>query len=357
MKHSNQFSVAVLPLVLLLMLPVSLFAQGLTATSYAPTGAYVASSVPVANFGIGNPAALLDRMPSNQYAMSVLVPFFNVKSMINNLPEFIGQFRISRKFLFLLANSQRISATSIHASRLPVPGSPNKYDLSWGFSQSWAAGAQYHFSPDLRLGLSFRNVRYGAGAFLIDYEQTRLYSAAAPQKYLVLDLGAQYDWNRWHFGLVLRNLAQKSLYRSSTYLTYNGQRLTNMSRYPGIQLEPRFKAELGVRWAIWPEHGTQLMMDVTSLGELALGAQQRLLGKAVLSAGVASRYDPIDLSSKVNYWSAGLKYRLKGITFGAIYGRPFGAEARVFYVQNDNGAFKMKKFYPANFLITITLSQ
>ncbi|MDQ7053381.1 MAG: hypothetical protein Q9P14_10970 [candidate division KSB1 bacterium] len=296
-------------------------------------------------------------MPTNHYAMSVLVPIFNVKSMINNFPEFIGQFRVSEKFLFLLANSQRISATSIHASRLPVPGSPNTYDLSWGFSQSWAAGVQYHFSPDLRLGLSFRNVRYGGGAFLIDYEQTRLHFAAAPQKYIVLDFGAQYDWNRWHFGLVLRNLVQKSLYQSSTYLTYNGQRLTDMSRYPGIQLEPGFKAELGVRWAIWPEHGTQLLMDVTSLSEMALGAQQRLLGKAVLSAGVASRYDPIDLSNKVNYWSAGLEYHLKGITFGAVYGRPFGAETRVFHMQNDMGAFKMKKFYPANFLITITLVQ
>lgn len=274
--------------------------------------AYVAATGNELNFARGNPAGVFS--PAN--SRLTLAFETNLNHFDSPTQSFALSFQINPVLRLSVGRWYPTATTGMDASG---PGWYNRNvlsGLSFTYRQDWCAGLGYQMRPNLFWGLSVRQEFYSATSnFVSGWEEE--------SEFLAGDLGGYFRLRYFSFGLVLRNLLNHQLDAGSSTLPNGVSGAWYASTFSGVHFQPERTLEAGIGWQ--PISRAQVLVDVTSLGEYALGMITQPFDWLSVRGGIGQRYDRIDAENAVDYGAVGMQCRIRSITLGASFIAPFDA--------------------------------
>jgi hypothetical protein len=189
--------------------------------------------------------------------------------------------------------------------------------LSFGYQQDWSAGIGVQLKANLSAGITIRHENYTVlPAYLGPFPFA--------QSFRVFDFGLRKSGRKLNFGLVLRNF-----YSNRTTETFTQPiRFINLSdptqsfdwyphQFNGVVLKPKFNLESGVHWLVSTHW--QLLGDLSSRMEYALGLRWRVFSKLFITAGNGKRFDRIYSDAAVTYTALGGQFQKDKFALGLTW--------------------------------------
>ncbi len=325
-----------------------------------PTNASVAYTGPTVNFSLANPAAAPTDFftTGKKYSLLLDPGSLAFKQNRRNLPDVTLYYRLTSNLLFNLATSQNASRDIVRAD-FTTPEGGNAQTMSWTARQTWAMGLTYRYTPALRLGIAVHNQEFRAQeqSAAPGYQP----ALATEKSYLGLDLGMQYQRKNLTLGMVVRTFYggdDQQFARSFGYFGLSDA----LKTAPNVRLRPRSRAEFGMAWDVLPKTNTQLLADVNTLGEVALGVRQGLSSKATFMAGWARKQHPLFENWQNDIFSTGLEFTLGNVVLSgsiARFFRPAGKASGLSFdqISTESGTYKFSLFDQTAFRFSIGISR
>lgn len=304
--------------VVIFIFPQTLLAQFVNSAFKEASMAYVALSGLGMDFASANPALLSTLPYDRRFAMTLETNHDDIENFFkDDLPDFSLQFAITSRFTIAFAQSERALPTQASALRSnaddPVRLHPLRF-LSFGYQHDWSAGLGVRLKADLSTGIAMRHENYTVvPAYLGPFPFA--------QSFRVIDLGLRRFSSKLNLGLVLRNL-----YSNRTTEPFTQPiRFTNLSdpsqsfdwhphQFNSVALEPRFNLEGGAHWLV--SSHWQLLGDLTSRKEYALGLRWRVLSRFFITTGAGKRFDRIYRDTAVRYTVLGGQFQKEQFALG-----------------------------------------
>jgi len=274
--------------------------------------AYVATTGNDFNFARGNPAGVFS--PAN--SRLTLAFETNPDHFDSPTQQFTLSYQINPLLRLSVGRWHPTATSGMTASRLGLNDPDPLEELSFTYRQDWCAGLGYRMHPNLFWGLSVRQEFYSARTkFATGWEDE--------SEFLACDLGGYFRMQHFSFGLVLRNLLNHQLDAGSSTLPNGVSGAWYAATFSGVHFQPERALEAGIGWQ--PISLAQMLVDVTSLGEYALGMITQPFDWLSVRGGIGRRYDRIDAENPVDYGAVGMQCRIQSITLGASFIAPFDA--------------------------------
>jgi hypothetical protein len=279
--------------------------------AYSPftegTVAYVALTGSEINFARGNPAALAENSNHSRFIYSLETNQDHFDSHIQN---FGLRLALGSRLTIGVGRWYRTATTGALISCFS-----NDDPLRWtgfGYRQNWTAGFGVQISQNLAFGVSVRNEEYSASPTDPQLEVS--------EDYWTSDIGLSYSVSRFNLGIVVRNVQQDHALDASALqiarTLEDGNLFSwNPTDIPGIAFEPERSVEVGASWNVISF--LDLIGDITSRAEYALGMRVHPIAAISLTSGIGARYDRIYNEAPVQYAAVGLQFRHQMLT-GAV---------------------------------------
>ncbi len=282
--------------------------------AYSPftdgTVAYVALTGPGLNFARGNPAALAD-LQNKRINLSVES---NLEKADAPFKGFSLQMKVSSRLALAVGRWERTATTGTLAHRSPWDSHPLRF-VNFGYRQNWSFGAGLLLTRNLSVGASLRQEEYSTSA---------LYSFGyvAKKDYEVFDFGAQYTSRRFNLGVIYRGWRNDASDDGSgfqvTHPLPDGSTLTwKPVDFPHLQFAPQEAWEAG--FLLQAHERVQVLGDLSSREEFALGVRMHVLAGLTLTAGRGERYDRIYNVDRVRYNALGAQYSFAPFNFAVAW--------------------------------------
>lgn len=273
------------------------------------------------NFASANPA-ILSNLPVNQrFILTLEADHNNFETTFkDDLPDLSIQVAITSRLIFALAQSKRAVPSQANANRGhrddPFLQHPLRF-LVFGHQQDWSAGIGVQLQADLCLGLAVRHENYTV-------VPPALGPVAFGQSFRTFDLGLRKSVPRLNAGLVLRNLIKNRTTKPFTQplrfvnLTDPTQSFDwNPLQFNGVAFEPKFALEGGVLWTAGSHW--ELLGDMSSRGEYALGLRWRVFSKFSVTSGNGRRFDRVYSDATVTYTALGGQFQNDKFALGLTW--------------------------------------
>jgi hypothetical protein len=283
--------------------------------------AYIGLSGLGMNFASANPA-ILSTLPDNQrFALTLEANHNNIETTFkDNLPDFAFQLAITSRLVIALAQSERARPTEADARRAsgndPFRSHPLIF-LNFSYQYDWSAGLGLQLKPDLNLGIAMRHENYAvipANFIPLPFRQS----------FRTFDFGIRRSTQRLNAGLVLRNFIKNrttELYleplKFVNAIDPDDFFVWNPTQFNGIAFEPKFALEGGVHWTAGSHW--QLLGDVSSRKEYALGLRWRMFSKLFITTGTGRRFDRVYSDAAVPYTSLGAQFQKDKFALGLTW--------------------------------------
>lgn len=317
--------------------------------------AYVALSGLGINFAAANPATLNDIANGNRFAYILEATDGNIdETFENDLPDFALQMAIMQRLSIALAQSERALFSEASAFRAggddPFGQHPLRF-LAFVYQQNWSVGVGYRFNSGVGMGVSMRHESYAVFPWT-------LAAFPAGQNFRTFDLGFRKSDKRLNWGVVLRNfLKDRTTTPYSepiTLVTGDGSRiLWHPTQFPGISFEPKFAVEAGIHWVV--SSHWQLLGDVSSRKEYALGLRWRVFSKFFFTAGSGKRFDRIYTDEAVKYGALGAQFQDQRFAVAVTWIIP-ARSGRNRIVQTSYGNYDLRQLTNHQLLIGVAFS-
>lgn len=304
--------------------------------AYSPftdgTVAYVALTGPGVNFARGNPAALTE-MKNRRISLSTE---HNLQIVNALLKSFSLQVQATSRLALAVSRWERTATTGAFAHRWPWDAHPLRF-IDFGYNQNWSIGAGLRLTRNFSLGAAWRDEEYSA---------TSLYSYrhVAKKGYEVFDFGALYVSQRFNLGVVYRGWRSDPSDDASdfevTHPLPDGSTLTwKPVGFPHLQFAPREAWEAGLM--VQAHERVQVLGDVSSREEFALGVRLHVLQGLALTAGRGERDDRIYNVDRVRYNALGAQYHFQRFAFAVAWIIP-QERARNHHFELEYGRFEFR---------------
>lgn len=311
----------IIVLVLVFVLPQTATAQFVHSAFTEASVARLGLSGLGMNFALANPA-ILSNLPDNQrFILTLEVDHNNIETAFkDDLPDLSLQIVITSRITVALAQSKRAVPSQANANRGsrddPSRQHPLRF-LVFGHQQDWSAGIGVQLQTDLSLGLAVRHENYTVVPPFLG-------PVTFGQSFRTFDLGLRRSDRRLNAGLVLRNFVKN---RTSKPIT-ESLRFVNLSdpaqsfdwnplQFNNVAFEPQFAVEGGAHWMAGSHW--QLLGDVSSRGEYALGLRWRVFSKFFVTAGNGKRFDRIYADAAVTYTALGGQFQNNKFALGLAW--------------------------------------
>jgi hypothetical protein len=308
------------------------------------TVAYVALTGSEINFARGNPAALAENSNHARFIYSLETNQDHFDSHIQN---FGLRLALGSRLTIGVGRWYRTATTGALISRFS-----NDDPLRWtgfGYRQNWTAGFGFQISPNLAFGVSVRNEEYSASPSDPQLEVTA--------DYWTSDIGLTYSVSRFNLGIVVRNaLGDHASDASALQITRTlDSRLFNWNPtdIPGIAFEPERSVEVGASWKVISF--LDLLGDITSRAEYALGLRVHPIAAISLTSGIGARYDRIYNEAPVQYAAVGLQFRHQMLTGAVTWIAPLrSGEQRI--IDTQYGTFEQQQMTNHQLLFGVVIA-
>lgn len=307
--------------VLIFVLPQTLTAQFVHSAFTEASVAYVGLSGLGMNFASANPAILSTLPDNHRFALTLEADHNNIEtSFKDDLQDFSLQFAITSRLTIAIAQSERTFPTQANAFRGsrddPFLRHPLRF-LVFGYQQDWSAGIGVQLKTDLSLGLAVRHENY---TVVPPY----LGPVTFGQSFRTFDLGLRRSAQRLNAGLVFRNFIKNRTTKPFT----QPLRFVNITdptqsfdwdpmQFKGVAFEPKLALEGGVHWMATSHW--QLLGDISSRGEYALGLRWRVFSKFFITTGNGKRFDRIYSDAAVTYTALGGQFQKDKFALGLTW--------------------------------------
>lgn len=269
--------------------------------------AYVALTGSEINFARGNPAVLATGKSGMRFVYSLET---NQDHFDSHTQNFGVRIAIGSRLTVGVGRWYRTATTGALISQF-YSDSPLRW-TGFSYRQNWTAGIGFDISENFTIGVSVQTEEYTAAT---DNHQFDL-----KQDCWTADIGLNYSFSRVNLGIVLRNAFQRlnmdeSWLQMPWTLENNSHFSWSPKDIPGIAFEPKMNVEVGASWnAI---SFLDLLGDISSRTEYALGFRMHPLSWISLTSGIGERYDLIYNESPVQYAAVGLQFRYSMLS-GAV---------------------------------------
>ncbi len=363
MAHRTGTSLLVMAMALLTANQAFAQARAANTAANMPTNANVAYTGPTVNFSLGNPAAVPQSLFSSEKKYSLLLDLgsWSTSRLLRTMPDLTLYYRLSSNLIFNLATTQNTPPEVLLADFTPADGGTGS-SITWTGRQSWAMGLTYRYSPALRLGIAVRTLGFTTRA----REATPgLYTSYPPgiiQSYYGIDLGAHYQMKNLTLGVVLQEYVKMDSPEYVDGAAYFGLS-DGVKTAPNVRLAPRRNAKFGLAWDVLPKTKSQLLADVNTLGEYALGVRQGVFSNTTFMAGWARKLHPLYENLKNDILSAGLEFKFGNVVLSGSVARflkpdNWGSSAPYFStLSNSNGEYKFFLLDQTVFRLNLGLSR
>ncbi len=273
------------------------------------------------DFVSANPAILSDLPHNHRFACTLEATHNNLRtSFKDNLPDFVLQLAITSRLTIALAQSERAPASEAHANRGsrddPFLRHPLNF-LVFVYQQDWSAGIGLQLKSNLSVGIAMRHENYSV-------VPANLGPFSLGQSFRAFDLGIRSSSKKFNLGLVFRNLFRNRTTRPFSqpleFVNLNDPS-QSFAWYPmqfnGVAFEPKFAFEGGVHWIV--SSHWQLLGDVSSRKEYALGLRWRVLSRLFITTGTGKRFDRIYSDEAATYTSLGGQFQKEKFALGLTW--------------------------------------
>ncbi len=144
------------------------------------------------------------------------------------------------------------------------------------------------------------------------------------QSFRTFDLGIRRSSPKFNFGLVFRNLFRnrttKPFSQPLKFVNLNDP-TQSFDWYPtqfnGVAFEPQFNLEGGIHWLV--SSHWQLLGDISSRQEYALGLRWRVVSKLFITTGTGKRFDRIYAGEAATYTTLGGQFQKDKFAIGLTW--------------------------------------
>lgn len=303
------------------------------------------------NFSAANPAILGTLPPDKRFAYTLDANEKNVEiTFKDKFPDYCLQLAVTSRLTIAFTQTERQAFTTAVAFQRgvdhPLGG------LTFSYLEDWSVGVGYSIKPTLSAGLAMRHEAYAVTPM-------RLAPFSFWQQFRTFDLGIRKAGARFNFGIIFRNLIKNrttepfnqpvliQIANSDSVIAWNP------ASFPGIAAEPAFRMECGAQWLI--SSHWQLLADLSSRREYALGLRWRVLSTFFMTTGTGKRFDRIYDSEAVTYSSLGGQFQHKSFVLGLTWIIPTRS-GRTSLVQLPYGSYHLRQETRHQLLIGFALS-
>jgi len=300
--------------------------------------AYVALSGPTVNFARGNPAALAWMHKHARFS-------YNLENNQNHLDSPIQNFAlrmaVTPRLTLAVGQWQWTATTGAVAGRSFVDDPLWQHPLRWigfGYRQKMSAGLGFQITPHLALGIATRQEEYSA-------TPTFKSSLGITREYRTLDFGISLASHWFNGGIVFRNFRWFHLSGDMppqiTGPLNDGSSFTwNPAAFTGIAFAPQSAVEAGVQGVV--NSHLQILGDLSSRKEYALGLKLQILPMFSLSAGQGERFDRIYKEVAMRYAALGAQLQLERFALAVTWIAPRRA-GHYRFVETADGQFEVRQ--------------
>jgi hypothetical protein len=227
-----------------------------------------------------------------------------------------------------LAQSKRARSSQADARRSgrnPFFEHPLRFML-FDYKQDWSAALGLQLKRNLSVGVAMRHENY---AVLPTYASFFPFS----QSFRTFDLGLRKSGKRLNAGLVFRNFISdrttEPFTRPVRFINLDDSTQSfdwNPTQFSGVAFKPQFNLEGGVHWMA-ASHW-QLLGDVSSRKEYALGLRWRVFSKFFITTGTGKRFDRIYNDKAVTYTTLGGQFQNDKFSLGLTWVIPAGSSSK-----------------------------
>jgi hypothetical protein len=235
----------------------------------------------------------------------------------DELPDFALQLAITSRLTIAFTQSKRAVSSEAHAHRASRDDPLFRHHLRsliFSYQQDWSAGIGFHLKSSFSVGMSIRHENYVVFPVYLGF--------STDQSFRTFDLGLRKSSKRFNLGLVFRNLLRNRTtepFSQPIFIVMSPDSIIawHPTQFPAVAFKPKFALEGGIHWLV--SSHWQLLGDVSSQKEYALGLRWRVFSKFFITTGTGKRFDRIYVNEAATYTSLGGQFQHTKFALGLTW--------------------------------------